>query len=136
LFLRVEHERNSSRSRVTTTIATGSPRRSKHGSEPGFARDGNARAFPAISTEAITVLVHYYRGELTRMISWRDRLDRTTNWAIGALAAMLSHLAGVGRGASRGAAVRDAADPRVAGDRGAALPVLHVYTRARAAAGA
>jgi uncharacterized membrane protein len=38
----------------------------------------------------VTVLVHYYRGELARMISWRDRLDRTTNWAIGALAAMLS----------------------------------------------
>ena len=38
----------------------------------------------------VTVLVHFYRGELTRMISWRDRLDRTTNWAIGALAAMLS----------------------------------------------
>ena len=38
----------------------------------------------------VTVLVHYYRGELSRMISWRDRLDRTTNWAIGALAAMLS----------------------------------------------
>lgn len=36
------------------------------------------------------MLAHYYRGELTRMISWRDRLDRTTNWAIGALAAMLS----------------------------------------------
>ena len=42
------------------------------------------------SSEAITVLVHYYRGELSRMISWRDRLDRTTNWSIGALAAMLS----------------------------------------------
>jgi uncharacterized membrane protein len=42
------------------------------------------------SPEAITVLAHYYRGELSRMISWRDRLDRTTNWAIGALAAMLS----------------------------------------------
>ena len=40
--------------------------------------------------ETITVLVHFYRGELSRMISWRDRLDRTTNWAIGALAAMLS----------------------------------------------
>src|SRR2546423_1321701 len=39
---------------------------------------------------SVTVLVHYYRGELSRMISWRDRLDRTTNWAIGALAAMLS----------------------------------------------
>jgi len=36
------------------------------------------------------MLAHYYRGEITRMISWRDRLDRTTNWAIGALAAMLS----------------------------------------------
>jgi uncharacterized membrane protein len=45
---------------------------------------------PATSSEAVTVLVHYYRGELTRMISWRDRLDRTTNWAIGAIAAMLS----------------------------------------------
>ena len=42
------------------------------------------------SSEAITVLVHYYRGELSRMMSWRDRLDRTTNWSIGALAAMLS----------------------------------------------
>ncbi|MEO8065054.1 MAG: DUF2270 domain-containing protein [Pseudomonadota bacterium] len=38
----------------------------------------------------VTVLVHYYRGELSRVMSWRDRLDRTTNWAIGALAAMLS----------------------------------------------
>jgi uncharacterized membrane protein len=36
------------------------------------------------------ILAHYYRGEISRMISWRDRLDRTTNWAIGALAAMLS----------------------------------------------
>lgn len=36
------------------------------------------------------MLAHYYRGEVTRMISWRDRLDRTTNWAIGAVAAMLS----------------------------------------------
>ena len=47
-------------------------------------------ALPVISSETITVLAHYYRGELSRMMSWRDRLDRTTNWAIGALAAMLS----------------------------------------------
>jgi uncharacterized membrane protein len=46
--------------------------------------------FPVTSSESITLLAHYYRGELSRMISWRDRLDRTTNWAIGALAAMLS----------------------------------------------
>jgi len=46
--------------------------------------------FPVTSSEAITVLAHYYRAELSRMMSWRDRLDRTTNWAVGALAAMLS----------------------------------------------
>jgi uncharacterized membrane protein len=45
---------------------------------------------PATSGEGVTALVHFYRGELSRMISWRDRLDVTTNWAIGAVAAMLS----------------------------------------------
>ncbi|HEU4778912.1 MAG TPA: DUF2270 domain-containing protein [Steroidobacteraceae bacterium] len=45
---------------------------------------------PASSAETITILAHYYRGEMSRMISWRDRLDRTSNWAIGAVAAMLS----------------------------------------------
>jgi uncharacterized membrane protein len=37
-----------------------------------------------------TLLAHYYRGELARMVSWRDRLDRTSNWAITAVAAILS----------------------------------------------
>ncbi len=46
--------------------------------------------FPTNSVEFINALAHYYRGELSRMMSWRDRLDRTTNWAIGAVAAMLS----------------------------------------------
>jgi uncharacterized membrane protein len=45
---------------------------------------------PNTTSEAVTLLAHFYRGEVARMISWRDRLDRTTNWAIGALAAMLS----------------------------------------------
>src|SRR5690349_3761652 len=45
---------------------------------------------PSTSAESVTMLAHYYRGELSRMISWRDRLDRTTNWAIASLAAMLS----------------------------------------------
>jgi uncharacterized membrane protein len=45
---------------------------------------------PTTSSEAVAAVLHYYRGELSRMISWRDRLDRTTNWAIGAVAAMLS----------------------------------------------
>jgi uncharacterized membrane protein len=45
---------------------------------------------PTTSSEAVSAVVHYYRGELSRMISWRDRLDKTTNWAIGAVAVMLS----------------------------------------------
>jgi len=46
--------------------------------------------FPANSVEFVNALSHYYRGELSRMMSWRDRLDRTTNWAITGVGAMLS----------------------------------------------
>jgi len=46
--------------------------------------------FPQNSVENVNALSHYYRGELSRMISWRDRLDRTTNWAITGAGAMLS----------------------------------------------
>ena len=46
--------------------------------------------FPATSAEYITVLAHYHRAEMGRMAGWRDRIDRTTNWAITGVAAMLS----------------------------------------------
>nr|WP_246696609.1 DUF2270 domain-containing protein [Methylobacterium planeticum] len=36
------------------------------------------------------VLAHYHRAEIARMAGWRDRIDRTTNWAITVVAAMLS----------------------------------------------
>jgi uncharacterized membrane protein len=39
--------------------------------------------------EMITTLVHYYRAEAARSLAWRERLDRTTNWAVGATAALL-----------------------------------------------
>lgn len=45
---------------------------------------------PKTSGELITVLAHYHRAEIARMAGWRDRLDRTTNWAITVIAAMLS----------------------------------------------
>jgi uncharacterized membrane protein len=47
-------------------------------------------AFPGTSSEFITVLAHYHRAEIARMAGWRDRIDRTTNWAITVVAAMLS----------------------------------------------
>lgn len=45
---------------------------------------------PATPTETINTMVHYYRGELGRMAGWRDRIDRTSNWAITVVAALLS----------------------------------------------
>lgn len=35
-------------------------------------------------------LAHLYRGEVHRMKSWRERLDRTSNWAITLMAAILT----------------------------------------------
>ena len=46
--------------------------------------------FPTNSVEFVNALSHYYRAEMARMMSWRDRLDRTTNWAITGVGAMLS----------------------------------------------
>jgi uncharacterized membrane protein len=40
-------------------------------------------------SEMITALAHYYRAESARSLAWRERLDRTTNWAVGATAAFL-----------------------------------------------
>src|SRR5215470_10036087 len=66
----------------------------KQGDAPGKPsfplRPESAPIFPSASGEFINLLSHYYRGEMARMMSWRDRIDRTTNWAIGAVAAMLS----------------------------------------------
>jgi uncharacterized membrane protein len=49
-----------------------------------------APVFPGTSNEFITALAHYHRAEIARMAGWRDRIDRTTNWAITVVAAMLS----------------------------------------------
>ena len=49
-----------------------------------------APVFPSTPGEFITVLAHYHRAEIARMAGWRDRIDRTTNWAITVVGAMLS----------------------------------------------
>src|SRR5437868_7265753 len=45
---------------------------------------------PKTSSEHVTLIAHYYRAEMGRMSGWRDRIDRTTNWAITVAGAMLS----------------------------------------------
>ena len=37
---------------------------------------------PRSDTNYVTAMSHFYRGELGRIMSWRARLDNTTNWAI------------------------------------------------------
>src|SRR3954451_16663393 len=58
---------------------------------PGESRPAiEAPVFPSTPAEFINVLAHYHRAEIARMAGWRDRIDRTTNWAITVVAAMLS----------------------------------------------
>src|SRR5262249_59304533 len=45
---------------------------------------------PRTSSEYVTLIAHYHRAEMGRMSGWRDRIDRTTNWAITVAGAMLS----------------------------------------------
>ncbi len=51
---------------------------------------GRAPALPSNSAEKANMIIHYYRGEMGRMTSWRDRIDRTTNWSMTVVAGLLS----------------------------------------------
>ena len=44
--------------------------------------------------DAPTILTHYYRAMVGRADIWRTRMDTTTNWAIGATAAIMSFTLG------------------------------------------
>ncbi len=58
-----------------------------------FAGEASRPASPGLPStpgEKINMMAHYYRGELGRMAGWRDRIDRTSNWAITVVAALLS----------------------------------------------
>ena len=41
-------------------------------------------------TEFNTAMIHFYRGEVQRSNTWRNRLDTTTNWAVLTAGATLS----------------------------------------------
>ena len=51
---------------------------------------GSRVAAPMTSAELVNTMAHFHRAEIARMAGWRDRLDRTTNWALTVAAAMLS----------------------------------------------
>lgn len=61
------------------------------GGGPLDANDQEIGAEIASDAEALLdALPHYYRGEVSQANSSQDRIDRTTNWAITVLAALLS----------------------------------------------
>jgi uncharacterized membrane protein len=46
--------------------------------------------YPLTRQEYINVMVHFYRGEIHRSVTWRQRLDATTNWSVLTTAGLLS----------------------------------------------
>jgi uncharacterized membrane protein len=48
------------------------------------------RGYAMRPAEFSTAMVHFYRGEIQRANTWRNRLDATTNWAILTTAAVVS----------------------------------------------
>jgi uncharacterized membrane protein len=41
-------------------------------------------------SEFVGLMQHFYRGELGRTTAWRARIDRTTNWAVGLVATLIT----------------------------------------------
>lgn len=37
-----------------------------------------------------SAMAHFYRGEVHRMKYWRERLDRTSNWAVPVIVGVLT----------------------------------------------
>ena len=47
---------------------------------------------PLSRAEYISAIIHLYRGEMHRALTWRQRLDTTTNWGVFTAGALLSFL--------------------------------------------
>ena len=67
-------------------------------SPPPISRPQETKSFPGLTSmpyklspaEFNTAIVHFYRGEVQRSNTWRNRLDTTTNWAVITAGATLS----------------------------------------------
>jgi uncharacterized membrane protein len=62
--------------------------------DPGQGDDSKTSSrfedYPLTRQEYLSVMVHFYRAEVSRSTAWRQRLDASTNWAVLTTAAMLS----------------------------------------------
>lgn len=48
------------------------------------------RSDSAWARNAFSVLIHFYRGEIGRIMIWRQRMDVTTTWAVGLTSALIT----------------------------------------------
>jgi uncharacterized membrane protein len=92
------------RPKVTTDSLSGSQRttsntgRLRPPSSPSISRPPETKSVPGQTApqpkltpaEFNTAMVHFYRGEVQRSNTWRNRLDTTTNWAVITAGATLS----------------------------------------------
>ena len=53
--------------------------------------DIDPSATPIDQKDYYSVMVHFYRGEIGRIMLWRQRLDLTTNWAIAATTGIITY---------------------------------------------
>lgn len=84
---RLSSERSAER--ITGRLRTGAPQESASTDKnpgPNFA--GVMRQMSP--SEFNTAMIHFYRGEIQRSNTWRNRLDTTTNWAVLTAGATLS----------------------------------------------
>lgn len=44
----------------------------------------------ADDSQMLSLAKHFYRGEMDRVTTWRNRMDQTTNWAVVVMAAILT----------------------------------------------
>jgi len=53
--------------------------------------DTEQTGIPIDPKDYYTVMAHFYRGEVGRIMLWRQRLDMTTNWAIAAATGVITY---------------------------------------------
>jgi uncharacterized membrane protein len=78
--------------------ASSNPGRLRPPSSPPLSRPSESKSSPTqpshlpklTPAEFNTAMVHFYRGEVQRSNTWRNRLDTTTNWAVITAGATLS----------------------------------------------
>ncbi|HKC65166.1 MAG TPA: DUF2270 domain-containing protein, partial [Pyrinomonadaceae bacterium] len=80
-------ERDGSASGRLRTAATSGIHRTE---PPPSAPTQTTQPFKFSAAEFNTAMVHFYRGEVQRSNTWRNRLDTTTNWAVITAGATLS----------------------------------------------